>query len=124
MVGVADVDAERQAEQLAAEMVLEAGADDLLAVIEIFGADEADHAVDEQRLKRAGDRIATRLAGLLIDAVMGAGRECGALAGLEIHQIVTDGAALERAAGVKRLAQEAEIDSEALVRRLGPGDRL
>ena len=41
VVGVADVDAERQAEQLAAEMVFEAGADDLLAVIEVFPADEA-----------------------------------------------------------------------------------
>ena len=54
MVGVADVAAHRHAHQLAAEMVLEAGADDLLAVIEIFRADEADDRVDQQRLDRRG----------------------------------------------------------------------
>src|SRR5712671_7337737 len=36
MVGVTDVDAKRQAEQFSAKMVLEPGADDFLAVIEIF----------------------------------------------------------------------------------------
>ena len=38
VVGVADVDAHRQAEQLAAEVVLEPGADDLLAVVEVLRA--------------------------------------------------------------------------------------
>src|SRR5882672_7264215 len=48
VVGVANVDAERQAEQLAAEVVLESGTDDFLAVIKILRTDEADHAVDQQ----------------------------------------------------------------------------
>ena len=39
VIGVADVATHRQAQKLAAEMILEAGADDLLAVVEIFGAD-------------------------------------------------------------------------------------
>jgi hypothetical protein len=53
VVGVADVAAHGQAEQLAAEVVFQAGADDLLAVVEILGADEADDGVDQQRAKRA-----------------------------------------------------------------------
>jgi len=57
VVGVANVHAQRQAEQLAAKMVLQAGPDDLLAVIQIFGADEADHAVDQQRIEGAGHGI-------------------------------------------------------------------
>src|SRR5215212_7468833 len=84
MVGVADVDPERQAEQLAAEMILEAGADDFLAVIEIFRTDEADHAVDEQRIEGARHRIGPRFAGLLVDVVMRIGRQRRALPGLEI----------------------------------------
>ena len=66
VVGVADVDAHRQAEQLAAEMVLEPGADDLLAVVEVFGADEADDGVDQQRREVARDGIGARLDGLLV----------------------------------------------------------
>jgi hypothetical protein len=50
VVGVADVAAHRHAEQLAAEVVFEPGADDLLAVVQVFRADEADHRVDQQRL--------------------------------------------------------------------------
>src|ERR1700755_3407952 len=100
-------------------MVLEPGADDFLAVIEIFRADEADHAVDQQRLESAGDCIGAGLAGLLVDAVMGTGRERRALPGLEIHDIVTDAAALLRAAGVTRFPQNAKIDTEAPVCRLG-----
>ena len=73
MVGVADVAAHRQAQQLAAEMIFQPGADDLLAVIQIFGPDEADDRIDQQRRKLAGDRIGPRLAGLRIDAVMGVG---------------------------------------------------
>ena len=53
VVGVADVDAHRHAHQLAAEMILQPGAGDLLAVEQIFRPDEADHGVDQQRLERA-----------------------------------------------------------------------
>ena len=75
VVGVADVAAHGQAEELAAEVVFQAGADDLLAVVEILGADEADHGVDEQRLEMAGNGVGAGLAGLLVDAVVGVGRE-------------------------------------------------
>ena len=62
VVGVADVAAHRQAEQLAAEVVLQPGADDLLAVVEVLGADEADDGVDQQRPVAPRDRVGARLA--------------------------------------------------------------
>ena len=104
VVGVADVDAERQAKQLAAEMILEPGADDLLAVIKIFRADKADHAVDQERIERPRHRIGPRLAGLLIDIVIGIGGQRRALAGLEIHHIVTDRPAAQRQPGLAGFA--------------------
>ena len=95
MVGVTNVDAERQAEQLSAKMVLEPGADDFLAVIEIFRADEADHAVDQKRIEGARHRVGAGLQSLLVDIVVGIGRQRRALPGFEIHDIVADGAALQ-----------------------------
>ena len=56
VVGVADVAAHGQAEQLAAEMIFEAGAGDLLAVVQIFRPDEADHGVDQHGLEMRGRR--------------------------------------------------------------------
>ena len=74
-------------------MVLETGAGDLLAVVEVFRADEADYAVDQQRREGAGDGVGARLDGLLIDAVMRVGGQRAALAGLEIHDVVAQRAA-------------------------------
>jgi hypothetical protein len=37
VIGVADIAAHRDAQQLAAEVVLQAGADDLLAVVQVLG---------------------------------------------------------------------------------------
>ena len=96
MVRVANVAAERQAEQFAAEMIFKAGADDLLAVVEIFRADKADDCVDEQRLVMPRQRISAGLAGLLIDAEIGIGRQCAALSGLEIHDVIADSATFQR----------------------------
>ena len=98
MVGVADVDAHRHAQQLAAEMIFQSGADDLLAVIKIFRADEADHGVDQQRRKGPGNGIGAGLDGLLIDAVMGVGGQRRTLSRFEIHHVVADGAALQATA--------------------------
>ena len=124
VVGVADVDPHRQAQQLAAEMILQPGADDLLAVVEIFRADEADDGVDQQRPEAARHRVGARLERLLVDAVMRVGGERAALAGLEIHHVVADGAAVKRQRGRVRLAEQREVDAEALVGGLRAGDRL
>ena len=124
VVGVADVAAHRQAHQLAAEVILEAGADDLLAVVEILGADEADDGVDEQRLELARDGVGACFERLLVDAVMGIGRERRALAGLEVHDVVADRAALEAEGRLAPLFQDRERDAEGGVDRLRAADRL
>ena len=106
VVRVADVAAHRQAEQLAAEMVLKPGADDLLAVVEIFGPDEADDRVHQQRLELARDGIGAGFERLLIDAVMRVRRQRRALPRLEVHAVVADRAALERRARRRGLPSE------------------
>ena len=75
VVGITDVAAHRQAEEFAAEVVLEPGADDLFAIVEILGANETDDGVDEQGIEFARDGVGAGLEGLLVDAVMGAGGE-------------------------------------------------
>ena len=124
VVGVANVDTHRQPEQLAAAMVLQRGTQDLLAVVKIFGADEADDRIDQQRPELPGDAIGAAFEGLLVDAVVGAGRQCRALAGFEIQRVAADGAAAKRSGGVLRCAEQRQVDAEAAVGTFGAGDRL
>ena len=72
VVRVADVDAHRQAEQLAAEVVLQPGPQDLLAVVEVLRPDEPDDGVDEQRLEAPGDAVGAGLQRLLVDGAVDA----------------------------------------------------
>src|SRR5436309_2628837 len=83
----------------------EAGAGDLLAVEQVFGPDESDHGIDQQRLEWTRHRIGARLERLLVDAVMRIGRERAALSGLEIHHVVADRTATKRQRGVARLGE-------------------
>ncbi len=124
MVGVADVAAHGHAEQLAAEVILQAGADDLLAVVEVLGADEADHGVHQQRPEFARHGVGAHLAGLLIDAMVGACRKSTALPRLEIHEVVAQGAAALRQPRFVTFLQQRQADAKALVGALGPGDGL
>src|SRR5215471_1165549 len=124
VIGVTDIDTERQAEQLAAEMILQPRADDLLAVKKIFRPDETDDAVDQKRIEGARHRVSARLAGLLIDSMMRIGRQRGPLSGLEIHDVVADRAAPERPASLMRLAQKCEIHAETAIGGLRSRDRL
>ena len=71
MIGVADVATDRQPKKLAAKMVLETRANNLLTVVEIFGTDEAYDRVNEQRRKLACYPVGARFESLLIDAMMG-----------------------------------------------------
>ena len=57
---------------------------------EIFGPDEADHAVDQERVERPGHAVGPGLQGELVDAVVGPGREGAPLPGLEVHRLVAD----------------------------------
>ncbi len=124
VVGVADVAAHGQAEQFAAEVVFEAGAHDLLAVVQILGSDEADHRVHQHGLEVARDGVGAGLAGLLVDAVMGVGGERAALAGFEVHDVVAEVAALQFAGGLMGFVEQREIHAERCVGGFGAGDRL
>ena len=76
--------------KLAHEMIFQSGADDLPLVIEIFRADEADDAVDQERIEGASDSVGAGFERELIDAVMRLRRERAALAGFEVHDVVAD----------------------------------
>ena len=102
MVRVADVAAHRQAEQLAAEVILETGADDLLAVVQVLGADEAHDGVDQQRGEPPCDRVGPRLERLLVAAAMRVRRQRAALPGLEVHDMAADAAVVEARAAAQR----------------------
>ena len=81
--------------------------------------------LSKKRLELAGDGVGARLERLLIDAVMGVGRERAALAGLEVHDVVPDRAALAAPSAASRPSwRMREIDAEALIGGLGAGDRL
>ena len=124
MVGVADVTAHRHAEQLAAEVIFKTGTDDLLAVVQVFGADKTDHGVHQKRLEMSGHGVGAGFAGLLIDTVVSVGREGAALAGFEIHQVVPEGPAFQAQACVITFLQYIQIDAETGVGRFGAGDGL
>ena len=92
VVGVADVAAHGQAEELAAEMVFESGAENLFAIEEILGADEADDGVNQHWVEVAGYGVGAGLEGLLVYALsigsaVGVGAEAAALAGFEVHDV-------------------------------------
>src|SRR6516162_8690831 len=105
-------------------MVLEAGANNLLAVVKVLRADEADHTIDQQRIEGSRNRVSARLASLLIDAAIRIGRKRRSLPGFEIHHIAADTASPQRHPRLVRLAQQFEIYAEAAVGSLRPRDRL
>src|ERR1700722_1395771 len=113
VIGVADIDAHRHAHELAAKMIFQSGARDLLAVVQIFRTDKADDAVDQERLERARHRVGARLQRLLVDAVVRIGGERAALPGLEIHHIVSNRAAAKRQRGRARLLYQGEGASDS-----------
>jgi hypothetical protein len=70
VIGVADVAAHGEAEEFAAEVVFEACAEDLLAVVEVFGADEAYDCVDEHGVEVAGYGVGAGFESLLVYTLM------------------------------------------------------
>ena len=109
-------------------MILKPGADDLPLVVQILRADEADDAVDEERLERSRDSVCPRFERQLIDSVMRLRGQSAALAGFEVHHVIPCPARLTLAVMLKNLfaafTQHAQSDSEASVRRFRPGDGL
>jgi len=111
-------------------VIFESRADDLFAVVEIFGTNEADHGVHQHGMEGPRDRIGAGFERLLVDAMMRVRRESRALAGLEVHHVIAGhsiGAAratLEFACGLVRFGQQREVHAEASVSLFGSGNRL
>jgi len=70
VVGVADVAAHGEAEEFAAEVIFEAGAEDLFSIVEIFGTNEAYDCVDEHGVEVAGYGVGAGFEGLLVYIMM------------------------------------------------------
>ena len=124
VVGVAHVHAHGQAQQLAAEMVFERRPNDLLAVVEVLGADEADHRIHQQRPEPTGHGVGPGLAGLLVEPVVGVGRKGAALACFEVHDVLAQRAAVQHEGGFPGFLQQVQVDAEAGVGSLRSGNGL
>jgi len=68
-------------------MVLEAGPDDLLGVIQVFRTNEADHGVDQEGVVTLGQAIAAGFHGHLVPAKVGIRRQFGSLAGFKVIDV-------------------------------------
>ena len=124
MIGIADIATHGKAEQLTAEMIFERGSQDLLAVVEVFGADEAHDRIDEQRFEMACDGISTGFARLLVHAVMSLRGESAPLPGFEVHDIVAERAAIQFERLCTGFAQDREIDTKGTIGCFGAGNGL
>src|SRR3984957_20625648 len=105
-------------------MVLEGGARNLFPVVQVFRADETHDRIDQQGLKGSCDRVGARLEGLLIDAVMRAGRQRRALSCLKVHDISADGVPGEGQASILTFTKQGQVDAKAAVRRFSSRYRL
>src|SRR5437762_12291163 len=85
MVCVTDIAAHGQPEQLAHEVVFEAGAGDLPLVIQVLRPDEADDAVYQEWIERPRHAVCAGFKSQLIDAMVSFGGECASLPGFEVH---------------------------------------
>ncbi len=70
MIRVTDIASHRNPEQLSTEVVFEPRTNNLLAIVQIFRADESNDRIDQQRLKLACDRVGSCFQRLLVDTVM------------------------------------------------------
>ena len=113
MIRVADVAAHRQSQQLTHEVIFQAGANDLPFIIEIFRADEADHAVHEERIKHSRDTVRARFKRQLIHSVMSFGRKSASLTRFEIHRLCRPSRARRADDGVRELARDPRAASRA-----------
>src|SRR3984957_4893084 len=128
MVRVANIAAHREAKQFAHEMIFEPSANDLAFVVEIFWADEADDAVNQEWAEHARYSIRSRFEGYLVHAVVGFSRKGAALSRFKVHHVrafplhLASTMMFEHA--LPALAQCRERNAEAAIRRFGAGNRL
>ena len=109
-------------------MILQAGANDLALVVQILGSNEADHAVDEEGIESASDTVSSRFERQLVDSVVRFRGQGAALAGFEIHHVVSYPRNITLAMmfqnALAAFSQHGQIYTEADVGCLGSGDRL
>ena len=123
MVGVARVAPHGDAGELAHEVVLQARADDLLGIVEVFRADEAHHRVHQEGLVPLGEAVAPGLHDHLVGPVMRLAGEFAALPGLKVHHVGAGGVALPEGE-LAGLLNHAAGEAEGLVALLAAGNGL
>lgn len=96
-------------------MVFKPGADNLLAVVEVFGPDEADDGVYKKRAELAGDGVGASLACLHVDVPVSLCGKSRPLSRLEVHHVVADSAPAEGERGFVRLADNRKVYAEILL---------
>ena len=105
-------------------MVFQRRAGNLLAVVEIFRADETHDRIDQQRRISTRYGVGTGFERLLIHTVMGIRRQRRALSGLEVHDIRANAVPPQGQRSLLTFAQHRQIDTETAIGRLGARDRL
>src|ERR1700726_3575570 len=109
-------------------MILKSSADDLPLVIQILRPDEADNAVDEERVERPRNSISPRFQRQLIDSVMCLRGKSATLAGFEIHRMIACPADIALSVMLENpfaaFTQHGQSNSEASVRRFCPCNGL
>src|SRR3984957_21264676 len=109
-------------------MIFQPGANNLAFVVEIFRADEAHDAVNQEWVEHSRHSISSRFQGYLVHAVVGFSREGTALPCFEIHHVrafpfdVATAMMFEHA--LAAFSQRRERNAEAAIRRLSACNRL
>src|ERR1700691_3473151 len=128
MICITNIAAHWQPEELAHEMVFEAGANNLAFVIEILRADETHNAVYQERIEAPSNAIGARFQRQLVHSVVGVCGERATLTGFEIHDVFTLPGHVAAAVMLENLlaafTNHFQCNSETAIRGLRSGNRL
>src|SRR6202050_2306106 len=128
MICITNITAHWQPEELAHEVVFEAGANNLAFVVEILRADEAHHAVYQERIEAPSNAIGARFQCQLVHSVVSLCGERAALTGFEIHDVFTLPGHIAAAVMLENLlaavTNHFQRNSETAIRGLRSGNRL
>jgi hypothetical protein len=126
MIGVANVAAHGQSQQLSHKVVFQFRSDDLPFIAEIFRTDEPNHAVYQERIEHSRNSVGPRFQRQLINPTVSFRGKCAPLAGLEVHHVlpfppyVALGVMFENS--LAALLQHRQGDAEAAVSCFGTRD--
>ena len=114
VVCIAAIAAHGDARELAHEVILQACSCHLAGIVEILGADETHHRIDQEGRKPLGKAVAPCLHGHLVGAMVGLAGQLRTLPGLKIHHIRPFRRALTEQQ-VLRLRQGGSIEAEGRI---------